>query len=130
MDKKCTDCEIVLSSIYAHTPDNKRVCRECAGARIRAEMVKSGRITLYLIFRPQEVPDYQKGVHYRNRGWYVTDWAGSPSMVFPATIHKGRHNIARTRYDAWFRGPDGYIWHGLQYGENTQICHCRRTNRK
>jgi hypothetical protein len=39
----------------------------------------------------------------------------------------GRHNIAGVRYDVWFRGPDGHVWWGVQYGDMTQICHCKRT---
>lgn len=61
--------------------------------------------------------------------WSVTDWPGK--LSFPVTsISKGRHNMARTRYDVTFIGPDGKPWRGTQYGENTQICHCRRIGGK
>ena len=55
----------------------------------------------------------------------VMNWPGT--LRFPAHVRKGRHNIAGSRYDVWFAGPDGFQWHGVQYGDNTQICHCKRT---
>ena len=34
-----------------------------------------------------------------------------------------------TTYDVWFIGPDGKEWHGVQYGDLTQVCHCRRVGK-
>lgn len=57
--------------------------------------------------------------------WVIGNWSGG--LSFPCiTMHKGSHNIARVRYDVTFRGPDGKQWRGTTYGDNTQICHCRR----
>ena len=39
-------------------------------------------------------------------------------------------DIAGKRLDVWFYGPDGYIWHGVQYGDNTQIVHCKRSSER
>lgn len=33
------------------------------------------------------------------------------------------------RIDVWFNGPDGHLWHGVNYGHNSQLCHCRRTRK-
>jgi hypothetical protein len=55
--------------------------------------------------------------------WLVSNWPGTLQI----RVHqprKGRHNIARTRYDVWFRYA-GLCWHGVQYGEWTQILHCK-----
>lgn len=52
------------------------------------------------------------------------------TLVFRAHGQVGRHNIAGKRYDVWFNGPDGYEWHGVTYGDWTQLCHCKRTKRK
>ena len=55
----------------------------------------------------------------------VTNWPAS--LVFPVRYRRiGRHNWAGKRYDVWFTGPDGKPWHGTQYGDNTQIIHCKR----
>jgi hypothetical protein len=73
-------------------------------------MLKDGRTVLYLDTVKRQ----------------LTNWPGS--LVFPVHhIRTGAHNIARRRYDAWFRGPDGQTWHAIQYGDMTQLAHCRRT---
>lgn len=89
--------------------DGRTYCYACCADRERARMVESGRATLYLSTATRE----------------ITDWPGM--LRFRAlSIRKGRHNIARTRYDVGFVGPDGQPWHGVQYGDNTEIIHCKR----
>lgn len=83
-----------------------KVCYACCAKRDREHMREHGRITLYLT------------------GSKIANWPGT--LEFTAdTVRKGQHNIARTRTDVWFR-VDGEHWHGVQYGENTQIVHCKR----
>jgi hypothetical protein len=74
-------------------------------------MERTGRATLYLTTKPDGAAE-------------ITNWPGS--LRFTGRYTKGAHNIARTRYDVWFYGPDKTAWYGVQYGENTQIAHCRR----
>lgn len=62
-------------------------------------------------------------------GFQLTNFGGKLVFVVPFITH-GKHNIARTRIDIWFRGPDGFIWWGVSYGKNTQLCHCKRTKQK
>lgn len=96
-----------LSLGYGTDVNGRRHCYACCAELDKAQMVRDGRTVLYLT---------DKG---------VTNWPSS--LVFPVRYRrKGRHNMARTRYDVWFTGPDGKNWHGVQYGENTQLCHCRR----
>jgi hypothetical protein len=96
---------------YGTDKHNKKHCYTCCATQDKEAMLKDGRITLYLTDKA------------------VTNWPGT--MSFPITRQKtGRHNIARVRYDVWFRGPDGYMWHGVQYGDNTQLCHCKRTKER
>jgi hypothetical protein len=83
-----------------------RFCYECAAKRDRADMLATGRATLYLT---------DKG---------LTNWPGS-LFIIVSERKTGRHNMARVRYDVWFTFG-GAEWHGVQYGDNTQICHCRR----
>lgn len=74
-------------------------------------MVETGKAWLYLV---------------ENNGQYeITNWSGSLRFSI-GRVRKGRHNIARYRYDTWFTGPDGKTWHAVQYGDNTQIAHCKR----
>jgi hypothetical protein len=101
---------------YGTTHDGRRLCYTCIADADRAEMIQSGtgeRLPLYLSKRPDGT-------------WYVGNWPGT--LHFPVRhMLEGRHNFARTRTDVWFVGPDGHDWHGVQYGDNAQIVHCKRT---
>ena len=91
-------------------------CYDCCGEEDKKHMLDNGKIVLYLTNSPE---------------WFakITNWPGT--LVFkPLYVSKGRHNIARTRYDTKFVGPDGFYWVGVTYGDNTQIHHCRRTKQK
>src|SRR3990167_8673081 len=100
-----------ITTGYGTDKDGKKHCYACCADNDRKAMIADGRATLYLIGKP--------GEHE------ITNWPGSLRFN-PFRVRKGRHNMARTRYDAWFTGPDGKKWHGVQYGENTQIAHCKR----
>ena len=79
----------------------------------------------------------ESGVHARYRargslldgegpeGPVVTDW---PGVLKFRVRHKrvGSHNLAGRRVDVWFTDSDGREWHGVNYGHNSQLCHCRR----
>lgn len=92
-----------------------RICYRCMAARDRLRMDDEGRITLYLVGR----------VGMGRNNWSVENW---PSTLRFAVLERriGFHNIARRRIDAWFLDHHGNRWHGVQYGDNTQIIHCRR----
>ena len=105
---------------YGVDMDGNRKCYECCAVDDKARMIETGKATLYLSRSiSAEWPDKGKEV------WTVGNWPGSLKLR-TGSPRKGRHNIAGSRYDVWFTGPDGKDWHGVQYGENTQICHCRR----
>jgi hypothetical protein len=74
-------------------------------------MRDNGRITLYLVRDETE--------------WTVTNWPGT--LRYRITDrHTGNHNIARTRTDVHFVDETGARWHGVQYGEWSDLCRCRR----
>ena len=87
--------------------EGKTYCYTCCGERDKAGMIRTGRATLYL------TPTA------------ITNWPNSLRFNY-GEVRVGRHNMAGKRYDVWFRGPDGADWHGVQYGDNTQLLHCRR----
>lgn len=91
------------------------LCFDCCAIEDKAYMIETGAITLYLTRL-----DATSGK--------VSNWPGT--MSYPCRIKIGKHNIARVRYDVWFRGPDGKTWHGVTLGNNTRICHCKRTKEK
>lgn len=95
---------------YGEDSQGKRYCYDCCAERDKTQMRNDGRATLYL--------------SQDNGNFTITNWPGSLKLS-PYHVRKGRHNIAGTRYDAWF-SFDGQPWHGTQYGENTQLIHCKR----
>jgi len=114
----CSDCgkekdipEDSITTGYGIDNEGKKVCFACCGLRDRKTMVDEGRIALYLTKKPD--------------GWFVTNWPGT--LSFRVTSHRiGSHNIAGTRDDVWFTGPDDKPWWGVCIGSNTQITRCRR----
>jgi hypothetical protein len=109
---------------YATLPNGDKLCYACIAIRDRATMIEHGRsnnLPLYLS---------RKSIHNANDGtWKVGNWPDT--LSFPVQrITTGGHNIVRTRTDVWFYGPDGFIWHGVQFGEMTQIVHCKRTRER
>jgi hypothetical protein len=116
----CSDCKRKITHTTPHSygavgygvfKDGRKVCYDCCAIRDKAEMVKTGKAVLYLA---------------KGDGWYkVTNWPGTMAYrVF--RYSRGKHNIAGTRIDVWFTGPDGECWWGVVYGRNTMLCHCRR----
>lgn len=99
-----------ITTGYGVVDGDKKHCFECCGETDREYMVANGKMTLYLDTKART----------------VGNWPGTLKFNV-GTINKGYHNIARVRYDFWFPGPDGKTWHGVQYGDWTQIAHCKRT---
>lgn len=95
---------------YGTDSEGRRHCYACCAERDRQSMRETGRATLYLV--------------KRDDGWHATNWPGSLDIKLHAEPRKGYHNMARYRYDVWF-DAFGRSWHGVQYGDNTQILHCR-----
>lgn len=124
----CADCGAECkpdgcATGYGVDRDNRKICYACCGYHDRAEMMLTGRATLYLtydVIPAKPGTPWGRGIHNAR----VTNWPGSLSIR--AGIKSGRHNIAGRRYDVWFTFA-GRTWHGVQYGDNTQICHCRIT---
>lgn len=100
-----------LGTGYATTPNGLKVCYECAAEMERDDMFRTGKAVLYLTQKPDGTGD-------------VTNWTGHLGWR-TGPIRKGRHNIAGTRYDVWFQAG-GYVWWGVQYGDDHQIVHCKR----
>lgn len=101
---------------YATNREDEKICFACCALADSAEMVKTGSsrsLPLYLTKAPDGT--------YR-----VGNWPGT--LTFPVTsLVQGGHNMARTRYDVRFTGPEGSAWYGTQYGDMTEIVHCKRS---
>lgn len=123
--KNCTDCGVVTDSPwFQRTEDgNLPICRTCADARHLADLRADGKGMLY------DCDSYLTlAGTIKLQPWSRYGWGQKPVH---RKADRKRHNIARWRYDTWFRLPgDEFIWHGVRYGDNTQILHCRRTKRR
>lgn len=100
---------------------DQKVCYDCVARMDAAEMLKGNSIVLYLTKRVNQD---------RGRLSYgITNWPGT--LYFPTGpfLKISRHNIGKTRYDAWFTGPDGALWHGVNIGDS-QICRCHRLKKQ
>lgn len=101
-----------MTTGYGVDGDGNKSCFDCCGKADIEYMKENGKTILYL--------------SKRDDGWVVSNWPGT-LKAHGVYVSKGRHNIAGTRYDTWFNGPDGHVWHGVRYGEWTEILHCKRT---
>ena len=111
---------------YALDEYGGKICYECCAIEDRYKMEEKGKIVLYLTRDDNKNPQ-------------VTNWPGT--LVFPVLLMKeGKHNIVGKRIDVWFRvpppplseyiGEKESIWWGVQYGDNTEVVHCKRTKLK
>jgi len=140
MNPTCSDCgrECIPSGCttgYGKIVENgeeKVVCFECCGVRDRNRLRDSkpgDKEVLYLNFKTET---YQPTPGQKERGFgvgraytncFVSNWPGT--MKFPCYLRRGKHN-AGVRYDVWFCDHAGGWWQGTQYGDQTQICHCKK----
>jgi hypothetical protein len=114
-DKTLCDCGHVavsngFSTGYGTDENGKKRCFDCCGKRDRILMKQTGKATLYL--------------SKKNNQYAITNWPGTLSINSRRVI-TGGHNFAGIRYDVWFE-LDRETWHGVTYGDNTQLCHCKR----
>jgi len=124
----CSQCgvEIVkpahgLTPGYGVDQEHNIVCYVCCAIADRADMIEQGKAVLHLT-RQDGKPS--PGAVHIPKGYQVTNWPGS--LSFPAVVNTGHHNWGLRRYDAWFAGPDGHIWHGVTIGDDTELCHVKR----
>ncbi len=114
---------------YGTDAQGKRHCYECCANNDIDAMIRDGRATLYLTGGIGVTSDGKREVSAKKYPGTISNWPGSLKFNL-FHIRLGYHNIVRWRYDVWFNGPDGFKWHGVTYGDNTQLCHCKRTKEK
>jgi hypothetical protein len=63
---------------------------------------------------------------------WVSNWPASLKFVVYYS-KQSRHacfGYNNKRHDVWFVGPDGFTWHGIQRGNNNDICRVKRTKQR
>lgn len=112
---------------FAEDAQGNIICYACCAIRDKADMLESGKAVLYLTqkFEQFRMPSRTSRRGYAAVGEFeIINWPGTLKFRTDA-MHVGAHNLAGRRYDVWF-DVDGESWHGVQYGDDTQILHCRR----
>lgn len=116
--KQRIEYESDFTSGYGTDKDGNKHCYACCAEQDKADMRKYGNATLYLTIVNNGSSNYAK----------VTNWPGT--LVFDnLEYRKGKHNITGVRYDVWF-WFENTLWHGRTFGNQTQLCHCKRTKCK
>lgn len=103
-------------------------CYDCHTRFEVEKMIQDGSAILYLTLAPKwsgcgNVPplDWPRST--------ITNYSGTFELKLPGTPDKSKHNWGCDRYDVWFYGPDGALWHGLNIGDN-QILRCKRLKKQ
>jgi hypothetical protein len=104
---------------YGTDKDGKRLCYDCCAELERKSMMDTGKAVLYLV-----------GCKRDDITWKVTDWPGKLEFQVVWANHSKAAAFGGyiDRTDFWFRGPDGFIWHGVSKGD-MDLARCRRTKR-
>ena len=133
MKMECSRCHDVIpappagscTTGYGKDGAGNILCYPCCGEIEKEWIRKKGRTVLYLSeIQAEGLPPNSRKARY-TANFRVTDWPGTLNL--PITYFKTwYHNIAHTRIDVWF-DFEGQEWHGVQYGENTQLLHCKKT---
>src|SRR5262245_9836633 len=108
----CTRCkqEKPGGTGYAVVTKGQYICYSCCADVDRESLRRGEPQTLYLVLD-------------NAKQWRIKNWPGT--LDIPVRHYrKGSHNIARTRMDVWFYA-EGHNWHGVHYGENSQIVRCK-----
>jgi len=103
---------------FAYDENGLVVCYKCCATIDRQYMHDHGKITLYLTPSPSPVGSIKTGYN-------VINWPGTLGFRC-VRVALGRNNIGRKRIDVWFEDNVLGYWHGVQYGENTQLIHCKK----
>lgn len=105
---------------YGSNAKGEKFCYDCCGELDRQELASldyGEGMSLYLTHGNEERGEDKNA-------WYAKNWPGTISIRV-GTPRKGRHNLAGTRYDVWFDFR-GKSYHGVNYGEDSQILHVKR----
>lgn len=117
---KCDDCGKSITPMgvaagFALMPRGDHVtylCYKCTANHEKETMRSTGKIDLYLVGDGKAQP------------FKVSDFSGHLTFK-PTRVSVGKHNVASKRWDVWFRF-ENETWHGVCYGNSTQVLHCKR----
>lgn len=128
----CADCG---NSTHKYGLDSTGLyhCYRCCAQRDLDDMRATGKAMLYLTLvdaTPQHTRTTYLGSTQRKAA-KLTNWPGSLTLdnvciQYTRYGHYTPNAGYMPRSDVWFTF-DGAWWHGVSYGNYTQLTHCRRT---
>lgn len=108
---------------YGMDAEGRRYCYACCAERTKADMIATGRATLYL-----RAPTRGQ-IEPQRKNYSVVDWPNTLSFVaFNYRHSRNGGGFGCQRTDVDFVGPDGYIWHAVNRGD-MDLARCKRTKR-
>ena len=122
----CVDPASPHAGNYGVDKENNKHCPACCAEWEKADLLENRKGMLYLTYDNEDRNYQTSGFIYPKNG-KLTNWHGLLSIPIRA-IKIGKHNIAGRRFDVWFTWQ-GKEWHGVQYGDYTQICHIRQVKK-
>ena len=138
----CSRCDKAIASTsrslgYGLDNDDNVVCYRCCAVDDLNHMRNNGRHVLYLSLITPEAHHTRQYTDRKGQthAAKLTNWPGSLTfdnvcISYNSTGHYTPNAGYMSRYDVWFTlDGDGYWWHGVQYGDYTQLCHVKRTKR-
>lgn len=114
---------------YGLNENDQPICYACCALIDIKRMSEDGKAVLYLqeIEGAREFNAKKLGNAWLKATHKITNWPGTLEIPI-YKVKVGNHNMAGKRYDFWFVFKD-QTWHGTQYGDNTQIAHCKRVKK-
>ena len=130
----CKRCGVGIkddTSGYGRDNSGAFYCPSCAAVLDHEAMLEHGQYHLYLVEtrEPRALSTWRYWLLPSD--FKLTNWNGLDCNYRIRTVKQGRHNIAGKRIDVWFTLPeDEYVWHGVNYGNNSQVLRCKRTKQR
>ena len=118
--------------LNASDEDRRKVCYTCAADLDRALMDERGEITLHLDglislrMNPERVIQKQASGQASPGGKIsVSNWCGSLSYSVEL-VRVGNGGMSKIRRDIYFTDHKGRVWHGVQFGNKSELVYCKR----
>jgi Zn finger protein HypA/HybF involved in hydrogenase expression len=127
---KCHGCGKTVSFqtedyTYAKDDEGNTYCYTCGAILDMKSMNEMGKATLFLV---EEHPVVDSAGFDFSKQYHVVNW--NHTLKFKVySVSLSIHNFGLLRTDVWFVF-NGHVWHGYSIGDNTQLCHCKRTKKK
>lgn len=103
--------------------DNAKICYNCCGKLDEAELVETGKLVGYLIYKQEPKPWSRTGREYLKNAFF-TNWPETLKIPVTGSVNRSINNFGAERIDFWLRYKGARYW-GVNIGDN-QIARVKR----